>query len=104
MTSLSRQVGIKLDIDGEGKTLYKHGCSSFGIDNVLRNFKKTCVAAGIKTNDQLTIHCLRKAYGTNLANASTPAHTLKELMGHASIQTTMEFYLYSGDANEERAE
>jgi len=25
------------------------------------------------------------------------------LMGHASIQTTMEFYLYSGDANEERA-
>jgi integrase len=73
------------------------------LNNVLRNFKKTCVAAGIKTNDQLTIHCLRKAYGTNLANCSTPAHTLKELMGHASIQTTMEFYLYSGDANEERA-
>ena len=73
------------------------------LNNVLRDFKKTCVSAGIKTNDKLTIHCLRKAYGTNLANASTPAHTLKELMGHASIQTTTEFYLYSSDANEERA-
>ena len=31
------------------------------------------------------IHCLRKGYGTNLANLGIPAHTLKEMMGHSSI-------------------
>ena len=73
------------------------------LNNVLRDFKKHCNLAGIKTNDKLTVHCLRKSYATNLANIGTPAQTLKKLMGHSSIQTTMEFYLRSSDANEKRA-
>ena len=73
------------------------------MNNILRNFKGHCRAAGINTNDKLTVHCLRKAYGTNLANVSTPVQTLKKLMGHANIQTTMEYYLYNGDANEKKA-
>ena len=47
--------------------------------------------------------CLRKAYGTNLANLGTPIHTLKDLMGHASITTTMKFYLKSTDVNKKQA-
>ena len=33
----------------------------------------------------------------------TPVQTLKKLMGHSSIQTTMEFYFQSSDANENKA-
>ena len=49
------------------------------------------------------VHCLRKSYGTNLANLGTPAHTLKELMGHSSIVTTQKYYLQSTDANKQKA-
>ena len=54
-------------------------------------------------DDRLSVHCLRKSYGTNVANLGTPVHTLKELMGHSNIQTTMEFYLKSTDANKLKA-
>ena len=53
--------------------------------------------------NRLSVHCLRKSYGTNLADLGTPVHTLKELMGHSNIQTTMEYYLFSSDANKKKA-
>jgi len=77
--------------------------SSMIINNLLRTFRTCCEKAGIKTNRRLNLHCLRKAYGTNLANVSTPVQTLKALMGHSSIKTTMEFYLCSCDSNEKKA-
>jgi len=33
------------------------------------------------------------------ADLGVPAHTLKDLMGHSSVTTTMEFYVKSIDAN-----
>ena len=36
---------------------------------------------------------ISKGYGTNLADLGTPVHTLKELMGHSNIQTTLKFYI-----------
>ena len=72
-------------------------------NNLLRDFKRQCIWAGIRTNDKLTIHCLRKAYGTNLANKNIPSITLKKLMGHSNIKTTMEYYLKSSDENEKKA-
>ena len=44
------------------------------------------------SSDRLSVHSLRKSYGTLLANFNTPVHTLKQLMGHSSIVTTQEFY------------
>ena len=49
------------------------------------------------------LHCLRKSYATNLANAGTPVHTLMKLMGHSSIVTTQKYYLRSSDENEKKA-
>ena len=46
---------------------------------------------------------LRKSYGTNLANLGTPVHTLKALMSHQSIQTTMQFYIKNTDENSWKA-
>ena len=73
------------------------------LNNTLRNFKVHCKRAGIVTIETLTIHGLRKAYGTNLANVCTPVQTHKKLMGHSSIQTTLEYYMKSTDANEIKA-
>jgi len=72
-------------------------------NNVLRNFRAACCRAGIKVDESLTLHCLRKSYAQNLADNGTPISTLKSLMGHSDIQTTSKFYLQSTDANEERA-
>jgi integrase len=71
--------------------------------NTHRKFSNYCKWAGIKTTDRLSVHCLRKAYGTNLADLGTPVHTLKSLMGHSNIQTTMEFYLHVSDENKKKA-
>ena len=72
-------------------------------NNALRNFKARCRRAGIVTSDKLTIHCLRKSYAQNLADAGTPIHTLKKLMGHSSVKTLECFYIRSSDANEAKA-
>src|SRR5690606_8675389 len=35
-------------------------------------------------------HCLRHTFCTELARAGVPIHVIKELAGHASIQTTLD--------------
>jgi len=72
-------------------------------NNINRNFGVHCKNAGIVTSDRLSVHSLRKAYGTNLADLGTPVHTLKDLMGHSSITTTMKFYIHVSDANKKKA-
>ena len=73
--------------------------NNFMVRNCNRTLRYYCSKAGIETSDRLSLHCFRKGYGTNLANLGTPVHTLKELMGHSSIETTMKFYLKCSDAN-----
>ncbi len=68
-----------------------------------RDFQRHCRWAGIKTDKRLSIQELRKGYGTNVANLGTPMQTLKDLMGHSSIVTTMEYYVNSVDANKLKA-
>lgn len=76
----------------------------FMINGVLRDFKRRCLRAGIKTDLKLNIHGLRKSWATNLANSGkVPPKTLCELGGWASIRTCEEFYLKNTDANHQRA-
>ena len=37
--------------------------------------------------------------GDSQADLGTPVHTLKSLMGHSNIQTTMKFYIKNNDEN-----
>ena len=37
----------------------------------------------------VTVHCLRHTYASQLAMAGVPIPTIKELLGHGSITTTM---------------
>jgi integrase len=77
--------------------------NSVMVNNTNRDFVVNCKRAGIVSSDRLSVHCLRKSYGTNLADLGTPVHTLKSLMGHSNIQTTMKFYIKNSDENSMKA-
>lgn len=61
------------------------------VNNRLREFKRHLKWAGIKPNGSLSLHTLRKSCVQNWAN-HLPPNVTKELVGHASISTTMEYY------------
>ena len=73
------------------------------LPNVLRNFQWRCIAAGIKTNEKVTVHCLRKSWACNLASHGTPIQTLMKLGGWSSPRTCQQYYLKSSDENEKKA-
>jgi len=51
---------------------------------------------------ELTVHVLRKCCGQNWAN-KLPMNVVKELMGHADITTTAEFYSAVDDEHRNKA-
>jgi len=67
-----------------------------------RDFQSYCRLAGITTHKKLNLHSLRKGYGSNMAKLCPP-HTLRELMGHSSIITSMEYYVQDVDENKKKA-
>ena len=73
------------------------------LNTSLKQFKRYCKDAGIKTNDKITQHCLRKSWACNLADNGVPAHTLMSMGGWSSIETVQQFYLKTSDANEKKA-
>jgi integrase len=77
--------------------------NSVMVNNTNRDFVVNCKRAGIVSSDRLSVHCLRKSYGTNLADLGTPVHTLKSLMGHSNIQTSIVFYIKNSDENSMKA-
>ena len=72
-------------------------------NNTLREFKRHCKNAGIKTNDRLMLHCLRKSWACNLADNGVPPQTLLKMGGWSEIETVQKFYLKHSDANEKMA-
>jgi len=60
-------------------------------NNRLREFKRHLKWARIKANGSLSLHTLRKSCVQNWAD-HLPPNVTKELAGHASIATTMEYY------------
>ncbi len=54
------------------------------------------------TPPKMPWHALRHTFGTELANRGTEIHTIKELMGHKSIETTLR-YMHSSRARKRAA-
>ena len=83
-------------IDTDGVTI-----SSLELVNFLPNGKIQTVnsmkyhSRTIKENLHITFkyHYLRHTYGTALADMNTPAHILRNQMGHASINVTQRYYI-----------
>ena len=63
-------------------------------NNVPREFNRHLRKAGTKPDEgkTLTLHTLRKCAGKNWADNIDNPKIVQELMGHASLQTTMKFY------------
>ena len=79
------------------------GASAYSAVYTSREFKRHCKNAGIKTNDRLMLHCLRKSWACNLADNGVPPQTLLKMGGWSEIGTVQKFYLKHSDANEKMA-
>lgn len=54
-------------------------------------WQKAKNSLGFKDDDQFVPHCLRHTCASRLAQAGVPLITIKEFMGHKSIQVTMRY-------------
>ena len=61
---------------------------------------KLCDAAGIK---RISMHALRHTYATRAIEAGMQPKVLQKLLGHASINTTMDRYVHVTDDSFEKA-
>lgn len=58
-------------------------------NNLVAKLKKAAKRAGIQKN--VTVHSLRHSFASNLVMAGVDLATVKELLGHADIHTTMRY-------------
>jgi len=57
--------------------------------------------AGLQKN--VSAHCFRRSIGTALANNGMPAELLKVFLGHRSINTTLNHYVFYAEESQRRA-
>jgi integrase len=71
---------------------------NYNKDSLRHSFFADLAAAGIaqRTPDgySVDVHCIRHTFGTMLARAGVPPITLKMLMGHKKIETTLKYYIH----------
>ena len=53
---------------------------------------------------RMSMHKIRKTYGTMLINSGADDSTIQEQMGHSDITTTRKYYYFSNKGQEEKAE
>ena len=81
------------DEAGETEFVFTNPDTGTRYTDIKKSFSAACREAGI-TN--FTFHDLRHTFGTRLADAGVDVVKIKELMGHASIVTTMR-YIHATD-------
>lgn len=77
--------------------------NDFLVNNLLVTVRRHAKWAGIELRGILTLHAFRKSFAQRLADSGLPMNVVKELMGHASISTTAEFYSTVSAEQEQRA-
>lgn len=65
-----------------------------------RYWHQVTQAAGLR---RIRLHDARHTHGTMLADAGVPVHAISARLGHASVATTMQFYVHAGAAADRRA-
>ena len=81
------------EVAGELEYVFVNPDTGMRYTEVKRSFASACREAGIS---DFTFHDLRHTFGTRLADAGVDVVKIKELMGHASIVTTMH-YIHTTD-------
>lgn len=62
----------------------------YSVRSIQHLMQKALTKVGLE-NKNFTIHTLRHSFATHLIDNGTDLHTIKELLGHSSLQTTMKY-------------
>lgn len=81
---------------GESQAIFGKDFDS--LDQLRRAFNKVRNYVGLPEN--YVFHCLRHSFGTMLNDKGVPALTIKDLMGHKRIETTLRYVKVSDPARQ----
>ena len=84
---LERRKPKVLSIDRRDLVFGKTSVVPYSVNYVGRKFKEAVRKAGL--SEKLHTHCLRHSFASILLGRGAPIVTVKELMGHSNISTTM---------------
>lgn len=62
----------------------------YTVRSIQHLMQKALIKVGLE-NRNFTIHTLRHSFATHLVDNGTDLHTVKELLGHSSLQTTLRY-------------
>jgi integrase len=99
MTPRVRETLKCLCEEGDSKYVFPNSETGKAITDVKHSFTSAVSDAGI---EDFTFHDLRHTFGTRLAASGADVVKIRELMGHASITTTMR-YMHASDSGKRDA-
>ncbi|MEJ7830080.1 MAG: tyrosine-type recombinase/integrase [Segetibacter sp.] len=62
----------------------------YSVRSIQHLMQKALIKVGLE-NKNYTVHTIRHSFATHLVDNGTDLHTIKELLGHSSLQTTMKY-------------
>ncbi len=99
MTPRVRETLIRLCVSGESPYVFANSETGKAITDVKHSFTSAVKAADLA---DFTFHDLRHTFGTRLAASRADVVKIRELVGHASITTTMR-YMHASDSGKRDA-
>jgi integrase len=76
-------------LSGGGYVFAKPGGTPYTSSHIARRFKGAVKRAGL--GGEYTFHILRHTYASRLAEAGVDLYRIKELLGHADVETTLRY-------------
>ncbi|MCI0660640.1 MAG: site-specific integrase [Acidobacteria bacterium] len=99
MNQTVRDELIRMSEQADGEFVFVSKRTGLNLTETKKGFNAACQDAGIKN---FRFHDLRHTAGTRLADAGADAFTIKEILGHSSIQTSA-IYVHATDEGKRRA-
>lgn len=99
MNQIVRDELTKMKDQSTSESVFVSHRTGINLTETKKGFNAACSEAGIKN---FRFHDLRHTAGTRLADAGVDAFTIKEILGHSSIQTSA-IYVHATNEGKRRA-